>query len=491
MRALRSKLPFIIFINFLLSSCMVGPNFHSPPTPPVYSYTGTALPNSTVQAPAAGQGGKKQYFLIGRDLPSDWWRLFHSTQLNELIRAGIDNSPTIESAKAALLQAQELYYSQFASSFLPNITGQTSANRQRFAEASIGQGTRPASIFNLYNVSASVSYNLDLFGGARRSLEALCAQVNYQRYQLEAAYLTLTSNIVTTAVTLASLKAQIKATKELVMAEENLYHLLNGQFELGAISKVNVLAQQAQLNQTRATLPPLEKDYAQNMHALSVFIGSVPDEKQIPTFDFKNLNLPAQLPLSIPSRLVRQRPDIRAAEALLHAASARIGVATANMYPQLTLNGNYGWEGSLIPSLFTSSTNVWNYGGTLLQTLFDGGALNAQRCAAIDAYKQALAQYKQTVLLGFKNVADVLRALEADAKELKLQKDAEVYSKKSLDLTIAQYKLGSINYLFILNAQRQYEFAQLNRIRAQAKRYNDTAALFQALGGGWWNRHVC
>lgn len=469
---------------------MLGPNFHSPKGPQRDTYTGSSQPIKTVSIPEAGKAGKAQHFVSGRDIPGDWWTLFHSPELNKLILRGLANSPNLAAAKAALRQAQENYYAQFASTMIPNITGQASAERQRFSFAGFGSQNQTATLFNLYNVSVNSTYILDVFGGERRALEALCAQVNYQNFVLEAAYLTLTANIVTTAITTASLRAQIKATNELIQAQASVLHILEGQFQLGGASKVDVLAQQTLLDQTKATLPPLEQNLTKNLNALSVLVGSLPNENELPKFNLYKLTLPNDLPISIPSRLVRQRPDIQSAEALLHAASAQVGVATANLYPQITINGSYGYESTLIPILFTQPAKVWNITSTLVQTIFDAGALRAKRRAAIAAYEQACAQYKQTVLQAFQNVADTLRALEHDAKELKMQKQAEDSARASWRLTQQQYRLGGVNYLLLLNAERQYHLAVINRIQAEAARYNDTAALFQALGGGWWNRKV-
>jgi NodT family efflux transporter outer membrane factor (OMF) lipoprotein len=466
---------------------MVGPNFHPPVAPNAATYTGSPKSTKTVSIPLAGQSGKSQHFLSGRDIPGDWWKLFHSPELNDLILKGIAHSPTLASAEAALRQAQELFYAQFASTLIPNVNGQLSAVRQKFADSSIGFGQQGA-LFNLYNVSASVSYNLDVFGGSRRALEGLCSQINYQHYQLEAAYLTLTANIVTTTITIASLRAQIDATKYLIKSQADQLDIIQKQYKFGAISEADVLTQLAQVAQTAATLPPLEKALAQNLHALSVLIGEIPDEQKIPKLFLKRINLPRNLPISIPSRLVQQRPDIKASQALLHVASAQVGVATANLYPQITINGNDGWEGNFIPQLFKPESHIWSIGGSLLQPLFNAGALRARRRAAIDAYEQAYAQYQQVVLLSFKNVADVLRALEQDAKQLRAQKEAEVAAQRSLNLTQQQYKLGGANYLSLLVTQRQYQQALISRIQVETLRYNDTAALFQALGGGWWNR---
>jgi len=336
----------------------------------------------------------------------------------------------------------------------------------------------------------NVSYTLDLFGGARRELEALQSQVDFQRFQLEAAYLTITSNIVTTAVREALLRAQLSATQEIISAEARQLDIIEMQFQLGGAARSDVLAQRTQLAQTRATLPPLQMALAQTRHLLAVLMGRLPSEAvNLPQFTLDGLQLPIELPVSLPSSLVRQRPDVRASEALLHAANAEIGVATANLYPQLTLTGSYGSESSTAATLFRSGSAVWSLSGGLLFPLFHGGELNAKRRAAVAVFDQASAQYRQTVLQAFQNVADVLRALEADANALKAQSDAAASARDLLELTQKQFQLGSVSYLSLLNAERAYQQTRISLVQAQAARFSDTAALFQALGGGWWNRY--
>jgi NodT family efflux transporter outer membrane factor (OMF) lipoprotein len=316
----------------------------------------------------------------------------------------------------------------------------------------------------------------------------LGAQVDYQHFELEAAYLTLSSNIVTTAINVASWQAQVKATHELIAAQEKILQIVQGQFHRGGASGVDVYTQETQLAQTRATLPPLEQQVAQGQHLLAVLLGSLPSESALPTFDLNTLVLPTVLPLSLPSALAHQRPDIRAAEALLHAACAQIGVATANLYPQITLNGSYGWAQDSPANLFTHNNVVWTIGTQIMQPLYNGGSLRAKRRAAVAGFEQAAAQYRQTVLQSFQNVADTLRAIENDAKAFHAQQQAEKAAKATFLLTAKQFRLGGVSYLSLLNAEKQYQQSNLGRIQAQAARYNDTVALFQALGGGWWNR---
>lgn len=473
-------------VAIALAGCAAGPDFRRPAAPAVSSYTAGALPAETAAAPVAG--GAAQRFAPGERIPAEWWALFRSEPLDRLIRQALADSPTLAAAQAALRQAEENRRAQFGV-LLPRVDGSASASRQKISGASFGQQGLDLSAFTLYNASVSVSYALDLFGGTRRELEALQAQVDYQRFQLEAAWLTLTANLVTTAIQEGALRAQIAATRDIVAAEEQQLDLVERQFRLGGAARPDVLAQQAQLAQTRATLPGLEKQLAQARHRLAVLAGRFPGEAgTVPEFDLDGLELPRELPVSLPSAVVRQRPDIRAAEEVLHAASALVGVATANLYPQVTLTGSLGTETTRFRDLFGAGTSVWTLGAGLLQPLFHGGELTARRRAAIAAYDQARAQYRDTVLQAFLGVADVLRALEMDAQTLAAQADAEAAARASLELAREQFRLGGVSYLTLLNAERQHQQARIALVQARAARFADTAALFQALGGGWWDR---
>ncbi len=469
---------------------MVGPDYHAPAAPDTDSYTTKLLPKKTVAIHGIGSAGKAQYYDFGEDIPAEWWSLYHSPELNQLIRLGLKNSPNLAAALAALRQAQETYSAQFASSLIPAVSVQPNGLRQRFSDATFGVpgGLSSApNIFNLYNVTVNVSYTLDAFGGLRRQLEALRDQVDYTGLQLEAAYLTLTANIVTTAIMGASFQAQIQATQELIRSQQEQLNIVKKQYNLGASSGADVFAQESQLAQTQATLPPLEQNFARTQHALSVLTGVLPSEAHLPALSLKKFTLPAHLPVSLPSSLVRQRPDILASEALLMAACAQVGVATANLYPQITLTGTYGWTSDSLGGIFARSNLIWSYGGSLVQPIFNGGALRAKKRAAVDAFEQAAAQYRQTVLVAFQNVADTLQALDNDARQLKARVAAETAAQNSLAITQRQYKLGGVSYVSLLTAQRQYQQTRIGRIQAEAARYTDTAGLFQALGGGWWN----
>ncbi|HSW93733.1 MAG TPA: efflux transporter outer membrane subunit [Gammaproteobacteria bacterium] len=488
MRSYRSV--FLMFCaSIFLTGCMVGPDFHSPKAPDTTRYTQKSLPSKTASTPGIAQGGRTQYFVNGQDIPAEWWTLFHSPVLNGLVQRGLDNSPNLAAAEAALCVSKEAFNAQVGTSLYPQVSLQADAQRNHVSSASIS-GTNSSSLFNLYNVNFPVTYTLDVFGGLRRQIEALRDQVTYQQFQLEAAWLTLTSNIVTTTITIASLQEQIQATQELVKIQTDQLRIVKGQFALGGVSQANVLSQQAQLAQTEASLPPLQQRLAQSAHALATLVGSVPSDLVTPILDLDKIHLPTRLPVTVPSLLVRQRPDIRASEALLAAASAQIGVATANLYPQFNLSGSYGWTSISTGNFFSPAHNVWDFGAALMQPVFNGGALQAQKREAIASYQEAAAQYRQTVLQAFQNVADALRAVQHDAETLRAERNAEMASRRAMLLTSEQFKLGGVNYVALLTANQQYRLALINRIQAQATRYNDTTALFQALGGGWWNQNM-
>jgi NodT family efflux transporter outer membrane factor (OMF) lipoprotein len=479
------KNTLLIFAWITIAGCTVGPDFRTPPSPGVKAYTEKPIPAETVSAP--GLGGAPQHLVYGEDIPGQWWTLFHSEQLDLLIRRAIEESPTLAAAEAALRQAKENLRASAGTILYPGVDANLSATRQRVSGASTGFGDNFSSTFNLFNASVNVAYTLDVFGGGRRELEALRAQVDYQRFLLDGAHLTLTSNIVTAAIQEASLRAQLVAYGEIVASQTKQLEMVEHQSLIGGASHADVLAQQAQLAQTKVILPPLEKDLAQNRNLLAVLSGRLPEEAALPEFRLEELKLPQELPVSIPSSLVRNRPDIRAAEELLHAASANVGVATANLYPQITLTASGGSSAVRLEDLFSPGTALWSVGAALLQPLFHGGALTAKRRAAIAAYEQALAQYREVVLKAFQDVADVLQALENDARTLRAQAEAEAIARESLVLTEKQFNFGAANYLTLLNAQRQHQLALVALVRAQSTRFADTAALFQALGGGWWN----
>ena len=476
----------VSLLTLPLTSCMVGPNFHTPIAPQVTSFTEGPAPTSTITVTKSATAGTAQQFIAGRDISGDWWQVFHSPAINELIATAITNSPNLVAAKATLVQAQENLTAQVGGTLLPTVNLPLNAMRQQVRMGSVGTAATP-SLFNLYNASVNVSYALDIFGALRRQIEATRAQVTYEQYELAAAYVTLTSNIVTTAIAAASYRAQIEATSDIVKSLQRELTIMQQQRQLGGVSGNDVLTQTSQLAATQAQLPALQQGLVQARHALATLVGAMPATFVMPEIRLQDLHLPSTLPLSIPSRLVKQRPDVQAAEALMAVANAQVGVATANLFPQITLTGAYGFEALQPANLFKSVNAIWSGSAGLLQPIFAGGSLQAKRRAAQAGYAVAYAQYQQTVLQAFQNVADTIRALEHDAQIFKFEKDNELAASKSLRIDRRLYKLGGVNYTTLLLAEKQYQQAVISRVQAQAARYVDTAALFQALGGGWWN----
>lgn len=471
-------------LTALLANCAVGPDFKKPAAPDITRYTSTALPDKT--AATTGIAGSAQTFAANKATPGQWWTLFGSEPLNRLVEQALANNPDLKAADASLRQAQENYYAM-RGELLPSVDANFSPTRKKLNPASFGQAGAPSSIFTLYNASVNVSYGIDIFGGERRAIEGALARTNYQRFEKMAAHLTLAANVVTSAIEEASLSQQVKETKNIIDIESKQLEVLKKQLALGAVPKSTVLEQEATLAMTQTNLPPLEKQLAQQYNQIAVLAGIFPGKNTSDIFDLANLKLPEELPISLPSKLVEQRPDILAAQEQLHEASAEIGVSTANMLPQISLTGSYGYESTKFNNLFASSAGVWSIGGNLLQPIFHGGQLLHQKRAAVAAYDKAAAQYQSTVLLAFKNVADTLRALEYDANALAAQVTAEAAAKNSLDLAQTQFSAGAISYPQLLDAQRTYQQARIGLVKAQALRFADTAALFQALGGSYNN----
>jgi len=467
-----------------LSACAVGPDFAVPPAPPVASYTPEGQPAATVSVDIAS--GAAQRFDSGRDIPGEWWKVFHSRELDGLIAEALQANPSLQAAQAALWQAKENLYAS-EGKLMPQLDANASAERQQFSPSEFGGAGAPF-IFNLFQSTVNVSYAPDVFGGQRRLIETQAALADYQRFQLEATYLTLTSNVVTAAVQEASLRGQIDATLDIIKSEIDQLGVVRNQFDAGAAAKTDVLTQQSEVANAQATLPPLQKQLEQQRHVLLALIGRFPNDARNDRLTLASLRLPTDLPLSLPSQLVEQRPDVRASQAQLHQASAQIGVAIANRLPQFTLTGSYGSAAVTTAALFTPNAIVWSALASGTQPIFHGFTLLHQQHAAEAAYEQAQAQYRSTVLAAFQNVADALRALQLDAATLKAQRAALRAASDTLDLARGQYRLGAITYLILLNAQHSYQQARLAVVQAQAARYADTAALFQALGGGWWNR---
>jgi NodT family efflux transporter outer membrane factor (OMF) lipoprotein len=470
---------------FLLAGCAVGPDFKRPATPNVESYTPQSLPGQTASIEI--KGGEAQRFVHDMDIPGQWWTLFRSKPLNDLIEQALKANPDIEAAQAALREAWEYVYAQ-QGAFYPSIEANFNPTRQKISDALTSPLANNSNQFSLHTAQVSVAYTPDVFGGNRRQVESLKSQADSQRFQLEATYLTLTSNVVAAAVEEAALRGQITATKRIIEIQNRLLELLQRQFTLGQVAVADVAAQEAALAQSQAMLPPLEKQLAQQRDLLARLIGRFPSETITEKFELPSLQLPQELPVSLPSKLVSQRPDIRAAEEQLHAASAEIGVNIANRLPNITLSANAGYTAASIGQLFSPGNGFWALGANMTQPIFQGGTLLHRQRAAEAAYDQAAAQYRSTVLTAFQNVADTLHAIQSDADALKAAVAAERAAAKSLSIVRSQLELGDVSPLALLNAEQTYQQAMINLVQALANRYADTAALFQALGGGWWNR---
>ncbi len=471
-----------------LAACAVGPNFKRP-APPGASGYGSAPTDGAIAAVDAAGGGA-QRFVAGLDIPSAWWTLFKSTELDSLVEEALKANPDVGAAQAALRQAHELTAAQWASS-IPEVQGSFSGARSKNALGTIANPTslpQSSPYYNLYTAQLSVSYLPDVFGGTRRAIEEAKAQEASTRYQLEATYLTLSSNVVVTAVQEASLRGQIEATERLVELQHQLSEKVRQQRVLGTASDLDVLSQESLEAQTAQTLPPLRKQLGATRDALTALLGRLPSDEPKETFRLDQLSLPAELPVSLPSKLVEQRPDVRQAEENMHAASAAVGVTIANMLPQFAINAQIGSSALQLRQLFSPYTGFWSAGASLTQTLFDAGALVHRKRAADAALDQAAAQYRGAVILACQNVADALRALQADGEALRASADAERAARKTFDLARRQRDLGTISLVAVLNAEQAYRQAELALAQAEANRYSDTAGLFQALGGGWWNR---
>jgi NodT family efflux transporter outer membrane factor (OMF) lipoprotein len=475
----------ILLALVLLGGCAVGPNFHRPAPPPVGTYTAASITNT--HGVTNIFGGESQHLLSGKDIPGQWWTLFHSPALNALIERALCANPNLKAAQAALWQARENVRAQHGA-FFPNVNGGFSAQRGK-TSGSVSPNTYSGALYyTFYTPNVTVSYSPDVFGLNRRTVESLKAQEEQQRFQLAATYITLSANVVGAAIQEASLRAQIGATTNLIAATTKARDVLQAQFSKGYVNRLDVAAQETQLAQVAATLPALLKQLAQQRDALATLVGAFPSEDPAPQFDLTSLQLPRDLPLSLPAQLVRQRPDVLQAEAELHSASALVGVAIANRLPNIALTAEAGSTALTLDKLFSSGTGFWALTGAVTAPIFDGGTLLHKQHAAQAAFFQAREQYRSTVLSAFQNVADTLNALDQDAKGLQAAAQAETAAKVTLDMTQRQLKAGYANYLTLVTAEAAYQQALQNRVQAQANRFADTAALFLALGGGWWNQ---
>ncbi|HYB64520.1 MAG TPA: efflux transporter outer membrane subunit [Steroidobacteraceae bacterium] len=470
-----------------LGGCAVGPTFHRPPAPQASDYGSAPVKGET--AASSGFGGAAQTFTPGLDIPAQWWQLFQSEKLSALVTQSLAGNPNLAAAQAALRQAQDLYKAQRAS-LLPVVQGSFDAQRAKNPLLTLANPTslpQANPYYNLFTAQLNLSYMPDVFGGTRRSLEAARAGMNATRFQLIATYVTLSSNVVVTAVQEASLRGQIAATQRLLELQHMMTATVERQRALGTASELDLLAQRAAEAQTAASLPPLSRQLGQTRDALTALLGRLPADEPPETFALEDLTLPAELPVTLPSKLVEQRPDVRQAEENLHAASAEVGVALADMLPQFTISADTGSAALAIDKLFTPYTGFWSAGASLSQTLFDAGALIYRHRAAEAALDEAAAQYRAAVILACQNVADTLKALQADAAGLKASADADAAAQASFELARRQFELGTISEVALMNSEQTWQQAEIALTQARAGRYADTAGLFQALGGGWWN----
>jgi NodT family efflux transporter outer membrane factor (OMF) lipoprotein len=483
----KSRFIGLIAVTALLftSGCVVGPNYKRPAAPKVPGYT-PAPPTAETSTPGVS-GGEAQQFLGGKDIPGEWWELFRSKPLNDLIERSLKNSPDLKAAQAALLVAKENVTAQ-RGAYYPVLTGGFSPDHSKTSNVISPATANGALYYSLYTPQVAISFVPDVFGLNRRTVESLQAQKEQARFALAATHITLSSNVVEAAIQEASLRAQVDATRQLIEINTHMLDVLRKQFEKGYVGRLGVAAQEAQLAQVTATLPPLLKQLAQNRDLLIALSGGLPNEDLAEKFELSSLHLPQELPLSLPSQLVEQRPDVRQADENLHSATALIGVARANRLPSFNLTADAGSMALVFGKMFSAGTGFWDLAGGASQTIFQGGTLVARERAARDAYVQASEQYRSTVLTAFENVADTLHALDQDDDALKAAAAARDAAKTTLDLTSKQLQVGYVSYLNLLSAEQSYQQALINLVQAQANRYADTAALFQALGGGWWNR---
>lgn len=483
----------------LLAACAVGPNYRRPSLAPASRYT--PVPSPAATAAASGPAGDAQSFNVEERVSAQWWTLFHSSALNALIAQAFAHNPSIDAAVAALRQAQENVYAQ-RGFFFPTVQANYSAQRTKIAgnvasantpiyeaNGAVVQPSAPAEpvTYNFHTAELTVGFTPDVFGLNRRQVESLQAQANAAHYQLDAAYVTLASNVVAAAIQEASTRAQIAAAQDIIDSNRQSMDILRGQLQLGQVMRLDVAAQESALAQAQQLLPPLQKQLEQTRDLLRVLVGNAPDHDVPETFTLDALHLPTELPLSLPSQLIEQRPDVRAAEEQVHSASADVGVALANRLPQFAISGAMGGEATQFGQMFSPSGIFWDVVGSVAGTVFDGGTLRHRQRAAEQALAQSEAQYRSTVLTAFQNVADTLHALYADADELKAAAAAEQAARVTLDLTQQQLQAGYVGYLSLLSAQQAYQQTAITLVQAQASRFGDTAALFQALGGGWWN----
>jgi NodT family efflux transporter outer membrane factor (OMF) lipoprotein len=471
----------IVLTAALMPACAVGPDFQQPKAPGIETYTANQQPEATVVA--GGEGGGAQRFMVGTEPSRRWWESFQCTGLNALVENALAHSPTVLQARARLREAQEDLTAQTRGTRYPSFDAQLGVTRQKLDPAAFGfPGVPPEPPFTLYNAQVNVSYTLDLFGANRRMLEAVRAKSDYQKFETQATELSLAANVVAAAIRQADLQAQIDYTEQLLQAQSRQVSISKERFRVGGISLEDLRSQRSALEQLRATLPSLVAKRQQVDHQLAIYTGVPPAEVSVPRFELTDLNLPSEIPLTLPSELVRRRPDVRASEALWHEASATVGVATANLFPNLTISGYAGSDRTHAADL-ADSFNVWSIGAKLLQPIFHAGELQAKKRSTRAAYDAAAQAYQETVLESLQQVADSLRVLEADALTLQARAAASDQAIANYSIAKERFELGGISEFSLLEAQRQKLQTGLDRSRAEAQRFADTTALLHAVAG--------
>jgi NodT family efflux transporter outer membrane factor (OMF) lipoprotein len=499
--------PHLLFAALFieLTGCAVGPDFHRPAAPKDAGYTTQPLAQATASTNVPG--GDAQQFMLGQDVPYEWWEAFGSPAINSLVARAFRSNPTVQAAQAALRQAQEMVYAQ-EGYFYPSVSADYNFERQKLAgnmsgssaPGVQGNGTAITAVqstsppynqplyYNFHTATLTVGFTPDVFGLNRRKVESLDAQARMQRFELEATYISLASNVVAAAIQEASTRAQIKATQEIIAHNEKSLAILRDKFNMGFAMRIDVATEELQLAQAKALLPPLESEFEQTRDLIRELVGNLPNQDVTETFDLSSLTLPSQIPLSLPSKIIEQRPDVRAAEEQLRSANAQVGVAVAQMLPQFTITGAVGGTATQFSQMFSSGGPFWTLIGDVTQPLFAGGTLLHTKRAADQALRLAAAQYQNTVLTAYQNVADTLHVMVADASALAADVEAERAAKELLDVTHQRMQEGYTDYLTELSAAMAHQQAVLTLAQARAIRFGDTAALYQALGGGWWNR---
>jgi NodT family efflux transporter outer membrane factor (OMF) lipoprotein len=466
-----------------LTACSFEPKLHVPRAPNTIRYNpGQKLTTTGKTVARTGDAGSKQHFVYGARVKRLWWQLFKSHAMDHLVSRAIAHNPSIKLSEANLSQAYENLKS-VEGIFWPQVSLNAGGQRERQSGQAFGG---PSRTFNLYTGQLEVSYTPDIFGLNRLVSRSFKAQQDAQRYALQEAYLTVEGDTVVAAIAVAELHAEIRTTRSLIRDQERILNLILQQYKLGAVPYLDVVNQQSQLASTQATLPPLLQSFSAERNALAILLGRIPSLADLPKLDIRTFSLPVRLPVSLPSSLVHQRPDILSAEAQLRVANAAVGEAIAKMYPLVQLTGAVGFESGDISHYFDASSLIWSVAGTLAVTIFDGGTLQANKKAAQFALKSAVYSYKSVVLNAFNQVATALRAVEHDAQSLQYNEAAYLAAKKAYRLSQYEYRYGSIDYITLLTSEIQYQQSRLAIVRAAAQRYADTAGLFVALGGGWW-----